>query len=109
VVYKINCLDYKYSYVGQIKRKLTRLKEHTNDFKKTNEYFVISRHKLDHNHTIDWNNTIILDSEQFYYKRMVSEMIHIKRQELDLNKQRDRTFLKSIYQSLKKALYSLIE
>jgi len=32
---------------------------------------VISRHKLDHDHTIDWKNTIILDFEQSYYKRMV--------------------------------------
>jgi len=29
---------------------------------------------------IDWNNTIILDSEQFYYERM----IHIKRQKNEL-------------------------
>ena len=34
------------------------LKEHINDFKKpTNFLSVISRHKLDHDHTIDWNNT----------------------------------------------------
>ena len=47
-------------------------------FQKNKEYFVIS-HKLDHDHMIDWNNTIILDSEQSYNKWMVSEIIHIKR------------------------------
>ena len=62
MVYKINCFDCKYSYVGQTKKK-TCLKEHINVFKKpTNTLSVISCHKLDH--TIDWNNTIILDSEQ---------------------------------------------
>jgi len=52
VVYKINCLNCNYSYVGQTKRKLkTRLKEYMNDFKKpTNTLFVISRHKLDYDH-----------------------------------------------------------
>ena len=51
-------------------------KEHINDFKQpTNTLSVISRHKLDHDHMIDWNNTIILDSEQSYYKRMVSEIL----------------------------------
>ncbi|KYN38430.1 hypothetical protein ALC56_07206 [Trachymyrmex septentrionalis] len=68
VMYKINCLDCNYSYVGQTKRKLkTHLKEYINDFKKvTNIMSVISLHKLDHDHSIDWNNMIILDSEQFY-------------------------------------------
>jgi len=58
---KRNCLDCDYSYVGQTKKKLkTRLKEHINDFKQpTNTLSVISRHKLDHDRTIDWNNTII--------------------------------------------------
>jgi len=42
---------------------------------------VISCHKHDHDHTIDWKNVNILDSEQFYYKRMVFEMIHIKQTE----------------------------
>ena len=44
VVYKINCQDCNYSYVGQIKRKLkTRLKEHIKDFNKpTNSLFLVS-------------------------------------------------------------------
>ena len=58
---------------------------------------VISRHKLDHDHTIDWKNVSILDSEQSYYKRMISEMIHIKRQENCLNKQSDTERFPEIY------------
>ncbi|EFN67293.1 hypothetical protein EAG_00147, partial [Camponotus floridanus] len=30
-------------------------------------------------HAFDWDNVRILDKENFYYKRLVSEMIHIKK------------------------------
>jgi len=105
VVYKINYHSCSYSYVGQTKRKLrTRLKEQINNLKKsTNFLSVISRHKLDHDHTINWKNVNILNSEQSYYKRMVSEMIHIKRQDYYLNKVTQNPFLKS-YQSSEKSL-----
>jgi len=64
VVYKINCYDCNYFYVGQTKRKLrTCLKEQINNFKKpTNPLSVISRHKLDYD-TINWKNVSILNSE----------------------------------------------
>ena len=65
--------------------------------KPSNFLFVISRHKLNYDHTIDWRNASILDSEQSYYKRMVSEMIHIKRQENGLNKQSDTECFPEIY------------
>jgi len=61
---------------------------------------VVFRHKLDHHHTIDWNNTNIFDSEQSYYKRVISEMIHIKRQEKGLNKQSDTECFPEIYLSI---------
>ncbi|KYQ50018.1 hypothetical protein ALC60_10894, partial [Trachymyrmex zeteki] len=89
VVYKINCSNCKASYVGQTKRKLiTRLKEHKANIKKPcTELTVVSQHQLKHNHKFDWDDTIILNSEVSYYKRTVSEMIHIKKQDLGLNKQ----------------------
>jgi len=69
-----------------------------NELKKLSNFLsVISRHKLDHDHTIDWRNANILDSEQSYYKRMISEMIHIKRQENGLNKQSDTERFPEIY------------
>ena len=64
---------------------------------------VISCHKFNHDHTIDWKNINILDSEQFYYKRMVSETIHIKREDNCLNKVAQNTFLKYICQSSEKS------
>ena len=48
---------FQISYVGQSKRKLkTRLKEHINDFKKSaNSYSVISNHRFDTDHVMDWD------------------------------------------------------
>jgi len=41
------------------------------------------------NHEMQWNEVLIMDSEFSYKKRLISEMIHIKRQQLPLNKQSD--------------------
>jgi len=41
---------------------------------------VVSCHQIDNEHKLDWENVIILDSEQSLYKRRISEMIHIKSQ-----------------------------
>jgi len=81
VVYKIHCKDCDATYVGQTKRQLkTRLKEHINNMKSSSTLSVISEYKLNHNHEFDWSNTKILDSESYYHKRLISEMIHIKEQ-----------------------------
>ena len=99
VVYKIDCKNCNYSYVGQTKRKLkTRLKEHINDIKKPiDSLSVISNHRIDNEHVMDWDNTRILDSERAYYKRLISEMIHIKTQRKVLNKQSDTERFPDVY------------
>ncbi|KAG5326430.1 CP9E2 protein, partial [Pseudoatta argentina] len=81
VVYKINCLNWESSYVGQTKRKLkTRIKKHKADTKKSfSENSVVSRHHLNEMHELDWDNIRILDTEQSLMKRRISEMIHIKK------------------------------
>jgi len=99
VVYLINCKDCNYSYVGQTKRKLkTRIKEYINDVKKpVNSLSVISNHRIDTDHAIDWVNTKILDSEPSHYKRLVFEMIYIKTQINGLNKQSDTERFPDLY------------
>ncbi|KYN39275.1 hypothetical protein ALC56_06352 [Trachymyrmex septentrionalis] len=99
VVYQINCKDCDYSHVGQTKRKLkTRLKEHINDLKKpANSHSVISNHRFDTDHVMDWDNAKILDSERSHYKRLVSEMIYIKMQKNGLNKQSDTERFPDLY------------
>jgi len=50
---------------------------------------VISTHRLSHKHDFDWDNVKILDKEPSYKKRLISEMIHIKKQHNSINKQTD--------------------
>jgi len=98
VVYKIDCNDCEVSYVGQTKRRLTtRIREHRNDInKKSGIPSVISTHRLQ-DHDFDWNNIHILDNEPSWYKRIISEMIHIKTQSNELNKQSDTEILSDSY------------
>jgi len=79
MVYKINCLDWESSYIGQTKRKLkTRIKEHKIDIRRsTTDMSIVSRHQIKEKHEFDWDNVRILDTEQLF-KRRISEMIYIK-------------------------------
>lgn len=102
VVYKINCSNCHVSYVGQTKRKLrTRIAEHRNDIKKNaNNLSVISTHRLNFNHDFDWNNVRVLDKERSYCKRLISEMIYIKKQKEGINLQTDTENLDEIYSAI---------
>ena len=86
------CDDCDASYVAQTKRKLsTRLREYISDInKKTSSPSVISDHRVNFNHNFRWNDGKILDSESSYNKRLIFEMIQIKRN--GLNKQNDTEF-----------------
>ena len=99
VVYKINCKDCNASYVGQTKRQLqTRMKEHINNIKLDSaRHSVISAHILNEHHSFDWDNVRILDSETNYYKRLISEMLHIKEQKNGLNLNKDTELLSESY------------
>jgi len=82
VVYRIECEECDASYVGQTKRQLiTRIKEHKSSTKPDqSKISVVSNHILQTKHRFDWNNTRVLDIEHNYYKRLISEMLHIKHQ-----------------------------
>jgi len=99
VVYKISCQDCNASYVGQTKRQLrTRIKKHVSDINKKNgSPSVISEHRLKFNHEFEWDNIKIMDNEQSYQKRLISEMVHIKKQQNGLNKQSDTDLLPTSY------------
>jgi len=86
-------------YVGQTKRQLkTRISEHRSDInKKTGIPSVISNHRLTMGHEFDWNNVLILDKERFYKKRLISEMVFIKKQKVTINKQSDTELLSADY------------
>jgi len=87
VVYKINCQNCDASYVGQIKRILnTRISEHRNHIRRNSpQASVITDHRLEFNNEFDWDNVEVLDKEINYNKRLISEMIRIKKQRESLN------------------------
>jgi len=100
IVYKINCLNCNCSYVEQTKRQFkTRLKEH----KKNGDLSVVSNHRIEHNHDMNWDEATILDRES-YIKKTVSEMIYIKRQCNSLNKQSDTDLLPEVYHPIIESL-----
>ncbi|KAL6418881.1 hypothetical protein ACFW04_011716 [Cataglyphis niger] len=87
IIYKINCDNCDASYVGQTGRQLqTRIKEHRNHIRRnTSSHSIIIDHRLQHNHEFKWNDVKILDTEPIYNKRLISEMLFIKRQNNSLN------------------------
>jgi len=102
VVYKIECSNCDASYVGQTKRLLKdRIGEHRNHIKRnSSQISVITNHRIDLNHEFEWNNVRVLDEETNYKKRLISEMIHIKRQKCGLNSQNDTELLDPLYHDL---------
>jgi len=91
VVYKLSCKDCTATYVGQTCRTLkTRISEHKNHIhRNTTTQSVITEHRRNYSHDFNWNNVEILDKERYLTKRLISEMIHIKRQNNSLNLQSD--------------------
>ena len=76
------------------------MKEHesTSNIRSINKNLsVISEHRIDNNHDFYWKNVKILDKEPNCFKRLVSEMIHIKKEDKTINKQTDTTNLNAIY------------
>jgi len=59
----------------------TRISEHRNHIRRSSpQTSVITNHRLEYNHDFDWDNVEMLDEEINYNKRLISEMIHIKKQ-----------------------------
>jgi len=82
IVYKLCCKNCDALYVGQTSRQVkTRISEfrthHIN--RNTTTQFVITEHRLQFGHDFDWEDVKILDSERFLRKRLISEMMFIKR------------------------------
>jgi len=99
VVYQISCHGCDASYIGQTKRQLrTRIKEHVSDINKKSGFpSVITEHRLNFNHNFEWDKIKIIDNERSYKKRIISEMVHIKKQLQGLNKQSDTDLLPNSY------------
>jgi len=80
--------------VGQTSRLLkTRIAEHKNHINRnTTAHSVITDHRISSSHEFDWENVEILDRKRYLTKRLISEMLHIKRQN-SLNLHTDTEYL----------------
>jgi len=93
IVYKITCNDCEATYIEQTKRQLSTHK-HVID-KKSGSLSVIYN-RLE-NHKMNWNDVKIVANESFYSKRLISEMIHVKKQLYGLNKQSNTDLLSDTF------------
>jgi len=106
VIYKICCKDCDATYIGQTKRQLgTRVKEHRNNIRMDpSKHSVVTEHIIKENHTFDWDNAQILDTENNFYKRLISETIHIKEHKNSINLNKDTELLDVAYFDILKEL-----
>jgi len=61
---------------------------------------VITEHRLKFSHDFDWENIEMLDGEVYFNKRLISEMIYIKKQQKGLNLKKDTELLDPIYSDI---------
>lgn len=106
VIYKIPCNNCDRIYVGQTKQLLQkRIYNHKRDCYHYNqnkkEKTALAGHHFDTGHVFDFNNTVILDHESNYQKRLFLEMVHINREKQAVN-------LKSDVQDLNKSYFNLL-
>lgn len=98
VVYKITCKTCSSVYIGETKRALkNRISDHES---KKNSESVVSKHMENTSHSFDFLNVQILDKEQNYKKRIISEMLYINNNKNTLNRKEDTQFLSHIYKHL---------
>ncbi|RLU21148.1 hypothetical protein DMN91_005521 [Ooceraea biroi] len=107
VIYKINCANCDACYFGQTKRHLdTRVKEHILDVKKREgNWSVVSKHRVNGGHEFEWSNVNVLHQEMLLSKRLIAEMIFIKRHTSSLNLQKDTERLPGIYDIVLTKIY----
>jgi len=61
------------------------------------KHSVVSEHIKNLNYTFDWEKVKILDIKPFFYKRLISETIHIKEQKNGINCKKDTKLLDESY------------
>jgi len=64
---------------------------------------MITEHRINHN--FNWKDVKILDKEPSYNKRLIPEMIYLKRQKISLNRQNDIESLSDSYQNILQSFF----
>ena len=80
MVYKINCLDCKFVYIGQTDRDVrTRIKEYRRAVNKQDKNSKIAQHVNKQDHNMDFHITTIIDKAANYHKRLFLEAWYSQR------------------------------
>ncbi len=83
MIYKISYLDCPGQYIGQTKQYLNkRVYSHKYSVQCNDESTARSKHSKEFNHHFDFNNVEILNKESNYKKRLMKEMINIKKKKM---------------------------
>lgn len=101
VIYKIPCVSCNRCYIGQTGRYMKqRIYEHKNDCKnyltKQNPTALVE-HKINTGHSFDFENVSIIGRQNNYRKRLLHEMIAIKKEKRSVNKRTDIENLNTAY------------
>ncbi|KAK9873035.1 hypothetical protein WA026_020769 [Henosepilachna vigintioctopunctata] len=90
IIYKIKCTECESTYVGQTAQWLkSRLALHKSDITKRKLRCALALHLLEKNHKIDFESTEILEVNGKYNKRLILQMINIRRQTNPINRKND--------------------
>ena len=105
VVYKIPCGQCDKCYIGTTKNKLgVRIKQHINDCRIVNAHkpnrTALSSHHFSTEHTFNFDDVKVLDTEGNARKRFLSESLYIKLHENSINFKSDTQYLSTIYSGL---------
>ena len=90
VVYKFDCENCSFSYIGETKRDLKERLEVQVNIKGPKS--VVSLY-MNNEYKFDWENVSILEREKNYRKRIISEMLHFNSCKNKINKKEDTQFL----------------
>ena len=78
------------------------MKEHKDNWELTyDKWSVVPEHRLIYDHKFDWEKIKILDVEGYWYRKEISEMLHIKTKDT-LNRQTHTKKLSNIYKKILK-------
>ncbi|XP_044745168.1 uncharacterized protein LOC123307031 [Coccinella septempunctata] len=101
VVYQLGCRDCRGVYVGQTSQWVkSRISLHRSDIRRNKDRCALAIHANNLDHQIDLENVKILKIEKNYHKRLIHEMIEIKKGEYTINKKSDIQKLSNIYSYL---------
>lgn len=110
VIYRVPCNVCNGVYIGQTGRYLkTRMSEHKrsirpNNLINTKNKTALAEHFEEKQHDINFNSVAILGRQNNYKKRLVNEMIEIKKHPNNFNKKQDVEKLSVAYHNILKSV-----